>query len=105
MTTTITRRTELAHRMSGGIDVYLFWNEPTNRVTVCVLDAQGDNGIEFEVEGSQALDAFNHPYVYAAQAANPGGLLGGPATTSRSSGNSKKTTINPWRTNHARTDQ
>ena len=32
--TTITRRTELAHRRSEGIDVYLFWNEPTSRVTV-----------------------------------------------------------------------
>jgi hypothetical protein len=104
MTTTITRRTELAHRASGGIDVYLFWNEPTNRVTVGVLDAQGGNGFEFEVEGSQALDAFNHPYVYAAQAdaADPGGLLDGPASPS---GNSEETTIDPWRTSHARTDQ
>jgi hypothetical protein len=39
MTKTIPMRTELAHRTSDGIDVYLFWNEPTNRVTVGVLDA------------------------------------------------------------------
>jgi hypothetical protein len=31
MTRTITRRAELAHRTSDGIDVYLFWEEPTNR--------------------------------------------------------------------------
>jgi hypothetical protein len=49
MTTTITRRTELAHRASDGIDVYLFWNEPTNRVTVGVLDAGTDDGFELEV--------------------------------------------------------
>ena len=40
MTMTITRRTELAHRTSNGIDIYLFWNEPTGRVTVVVIDGQ-----------------------------------------------------------------
>jgi hypothetical protein len=67
MTTTITRRTELAHRTSDGIDVYLFWNEPTSRVTVGVHDARGDDSFEFEVDGRHALDAFNHPYAYAAR--------------------------------------
>jgi len=46
MTTTITRRTELAHRTSDGIDVYLFWNEPTSRVTVGVLDARTDDSFD-----------------------------------------------------------
>jgi hypothetical protein len=73
---TISERTELAHRVSGGIDVYLFWDEHTSRVTVGVVDARGDEGFEFEVDGRQALDAFNHPYAY-----------------------------NPWRTDHARTDR
>jgi hypothetical protein len=76
MTTTLTRRTELAHRTSDGIEVYLFWNEPTNLVTVSVLDARTDEGFELEVDGHHALDAFNHPYVY-----------------------------NEWRTDHARTDR
>jgi hypothetical protein len=67
MTTTIIRRTELAHRTSDGIDVYLFWNEPTSRVTVGVRDARTDDGFEFEVDGRHALDAFNHPYAYAAE--------------------------------------
>jgi hypothetical protein len=65
MTTTITRRTELAHRTGDGIDVYLFWNEPTSRVTVGVLDARGDDSFEIEVDGRYALDAFNHPYAYS----------------------------------------
>ena len=84
MTTTITRRTELAHRASGGIDVYLFWHEPTSRVTVGVSDARGDDSFEFETDGRHALDAFNHPYAYAARA---------------------QATINPRRTNHASTDR
>lgn len=92
MTTTITRRTELAHRTSNGIDVYLFWNESTSRVTVAVLDARGDGCFEFEVDGRHALDAFNHPYAYAGR---PG------ATRQRPAG----TTINQWRTDRARTDR
>jgi hypothetical protein len=77
MTTTITRRTELAHRTSDGIDVYLFWDEPTSRVTVGVLDARTDDSFELEVDGRHALDAFNHPYAYAARTdtAGPGALL------------------------------
>lgn len=67
MTTAITRRTELAHRTSDGIDVYLFWNEPTSRVTVGVLDGRTDDSFELEVDGRHALDAFNHPYAYAAR--------------------------------------
>jgi len=69
VTTTISRKTELAHRTSDGIDVYLFWNKPTGRVTVGVLDSRGDDGFELEVDGRHALDAFNHPYAYAAYTA------------------------------------
>lgn len=65
MTTTTPARTELAHRTGDGIDVYLFWNEPTSCVTVGVFDARTDERFEFEVDGRLALDAFNHPYAYA----------------------------------------
>ena len=64
MTTTITGRIELAHRTSSGIDVYLFWHEPTSRVTVGVSDARTDDSFELGVDGRHALDAFNHPYAY-----------------------------------------
>ena len=64
-TRTITRRTELAHRTSDGIDVYLFWNQPGNYVTISVLDTRNDDRFELEVDGRHALDAFNHPYAYA----------------------------------------
>jgi hypothetical protein len=91
MTTAFTRRTELAHRTSDGIDVYVSWNEPTSRVTVGVLDARSDDSFELEVEGCRALDAFNHPYAYAA--------------ASSAGGESKSTNHQPWRTEYASTDR
>jgi hypothetical protein len=33
---------------------------------IAVLDTRSDETLEFEVDGSAALDAFNHPYAYAA---------------------------------------
>jgi hypothetical protein len=65
-TTTFNQRRELAHRASDGIQVTLFWNKPANRVSVEVLDSHSDEALTFEVESSSALDAFNHPYAYAA---------------------------------------
>ena len=66
MAATISVRSELAHRAGNGIDVSLFWTKPGNRVTVEVFDEQFDEGFAFEVDGADALDAFNHPYAYAA---------------------------------------
>lgn len=64
-TTAFTERRELAHRCSDGIEVALFWCAPSNRVAVAVLDTHSGEALEFEVDGSAALDAFNHPYAYA----------------------------------------
>jgi len=61
-----TARRELAHRAGNGIEVWLYWRKLTNRVSVEVLDQRLDESFEFEVEGQQALNAFNHPYAYAA---------------------------------------
>jgi hypothetical protein len=67
MTSTTTQaEKELAHRTSEGIDVSLYWNERTNRVTVKVYDARFDEGFEFDVDGRRALDAYRHPFAYAA---------------------------------------
>jgi hypothetical protein len=106
MTKTFIRRTELAHRASDGIDVYLFWNEPTSRVTVGVLDARTDDSFEFEVDGRHALDAFNHPYAYAARSApsDLDALIDGLAARDPGS-DSQEATINPWTTDHASTDR
>jgi hypothetical protein len=59
-------RRELAHRTGDGIEVTLFWSKSSNRVTVAVLDSHSGEALESEVDGSAALDAFNHPYAYAA---------------------------------------
>ena len=64
--TTLTKRRELAHRTSDGIEIILFWSKPSNQVTVAVLDTRSDEALEFDVDGSAALEAFNHPYAYAA---------------------------------------
>ena len=64
-TTAFTERRELAHRTNDGIEVTLLWSKASDRVTVAVLDTHSDEALEFEVDGSAALDAFNHPYAYA----------------------------------------
>jgi len=64
--TALTDRRELAHRTSDGIETTLFWSKPSTQVTIAVLDTRSHEVLEFEVDGSAALDAFNHPYAYAA---------------------------------------
>ena len=59
---------ELAHRRFDGIDVAMFWDSATNRVTVAVSDDK--NGEAFEIlvaPGERAMDVFHHPFAYAAQ--------------------------------------
>jgi hypothetical protein len=64
--TALTDRRELARRTGDGIEITLFWSKAANQVTIEVLDTRFDEALEFEVEGNPALDAFNHPYAYAA---------------------------------------
>jgi len=61
-----TDRRELARRTNDGIEVALFWSKSSNRVTVAILDTRTEEALEFEVDGNAALDAFSHPYAYAA---------------------------------------
>ena len=76
--TTITRRTELAPRRSDGIDVCPFWNEPTSRVTVGVLDARTDDG--FELSGSTDATRSTRSTIIAASATtSTQGALPGPS--------------------------
>ena len=65
-TSAATERRELAHRTGDGIEVTLLWTKSTNTVAIAVADAHSREELEFEVDGSRALDAFNHPYAYAA---------------------------------------
>ena len=56
---------ELDRRTNDGIDVMLLWNSHTGRVSVAVEDARRVESFEFEVDPSQALAAFFHPYAHA----------------------------------------
>jgi hypothetical protein len=54
----------LAERKNVGIQVTLLWAEETNTVAILVSN---DDQFELSVEpGADALDAFEHPYAYAA---------------------------------------
>jgi hypothetical protein len=57
---------ELDHRASDGIEVSLLWNRADNGITVLVRDARSDEPIEIQVAPEHALDAFQHPFAYAA---------------------------------------
>ena len=75
-TTTTFRRRELAHRVSDGIEVALYWDTIGDTLSLEVYDAQSDELYELEVPRDRALDAFRHPFAYIAAAeAIPAGEL------------------------------
>jgi hypothetical protein len=57
---------ELDRRRGDGIDVTLSWNPRTNSVLVSVIDEREGDSFQVEVGAEDALDAFHHPYMYAA---------------------------------------
>ena len=57
---------ELAARESDGIRVVLLWHPRNDAVTVSVEDASVGKSFELAVARHRALDAFYHPFAYAA---------------------------------------
>jgi hypothetical protein len=57
---------ELAARESDGIHVSLLWHPPENTLSVSVEDARLGDRFQLAVEPDRALDAFYHPFAYAA---------------------------------------
>jgi hypothetical protein len=57
---------ELDRRKSDGIEVTLAWNPSTNKVLVSVIDERDGDSFQVEVRAEDAMDAFHHPYAYAA---------------------------------------
>jgi hypothetical protein len=57
---------ELALRESDGVRVILLWHPREDAVTVSVEDARADHRFELPVERERALEAFYHPFAYAA---------------------------------------
>ena len=61
-----TLRRELAVRESNGIQVVLLWHPGGDALSVSVEDVRAGGRFEFPVAPERALDAFGHPFVYAA---------------------------------------
>ena len=57
---------ELAARESDGINVRLLWHPVDNALTVSVEDARVGHRFRLAVAPERALDAFYHPFAYAA---------------------------------------
>ena len=57
---------ELDARTGEGIDVRLFWHPATDIVSISVFDSTREESFELVVASAEALDAFHHPFAYAA---------------------------------------
>jgi hypothetical protein len=57
---------ELAQRRQDGLEVTLLWDARTNEVSIGLVDEAHGSAFAFVVDPSAALDAFNHPFAYAA---------------------------------------
>ena len=61
-------RRELAHRNADGVEVTLLWNPADDKISVRIVERDTEACFELAVARDQALNAFNHPYAYAALA-------------------------------------
>jgi hypothetical protein len=57
---------ELSSRDDGGLNVRLLWHPRANALTVSVEDARLGDCFHLSVAPDRALDAFYHPFAYAA---------------------------------------
>ena len=64
-----TSRTELAHRRGGGIAVTLYWSRADGAVAVEVEHVATGRRFTLDVEPARALEAYYHPFGYAARPA------------------------------------
>jgi len=55
-------RRELACRLSGGIEVTLYWSPDDNTTSVEVSQLATEEALLFNVPRERALDAFYHPF-------------------------------------------
>jgi hypothetical protein len=65
-TTPHTEPRELASRKNDGMSILLLWHPREDEVTVSVADARTGEYFEIPVERERALEAFHHPFAYAA---------------------------------------
>ncbi|HEY5660550.1 MAG TPA: hypothetical protein VIR59_07165 [Gaiellaceae bacterium] len=60
---------ELAQRLSGTNEVVLLWHPKDERVELEIRDCETGVGFVVDVAPARAMDAFHHPYAYAASRA------------------------------------
>jgi hypothetical protein len=66
MSPTAAETRELAERESDGVHVLLLWHPTDNALSFSVEDARVGERFRLAVAPDRALDAFYHPYAYAA---------------------------------------
>ena len=61
--------TELDSRHRDGMTVQLLWDASSNETVIRIEDGKKTppEVIQFQVLGSKALEAFNHPFAFAPQ--------------------------------------
>jgi hypothetical protein len=64
--TEVGERRELASRKGDGVHVLLLWDPADDAVSVSVDDSRVGLRFELVVDRHLALDAFYHPFAYAA---------------------------------------
>ena len=57
-------RRELARRVTGGIEVTLYWSAHDNSTSIEVWQSASKETLQFTVAPEQALDAFYHPFAH-----------------------------------------
>jgi hypothetical protein len=62
MSTEATR--ELAHRITGGLEVTLYWSVEDDSIHVEVRQPATEESVGFAVARERALDAFYHPFAH-----------------------------------------
>ena len=63
----IAARRELARRVTGGLEITLYWEARDNSTSIEVHHRATAETIAFPVAGDRALDAFHHPFAHLAE--------------------------------------
>ena len=62
-------RRELARRLSGGMEITLYWRAADNSTAIEVRQLESGEALAFTVPPDRALDAFYHPFAHLPLAA------------------------------------
>ena len=61
---TCAARHELARRVSGGLEITLFWDGRDGSTSIDIHTASSGETTSFRVPPGRALDAFHHPFAH-----------------------------------------